>query len=203
MLFLFSFLPLALAIYYIATDEAKDYVLLAVSLLFYAIGSLKYFALFIFVIFFTVLLGRAIYIVTKLAVKKALLAFGIILNISLLGYYKYLDFVISTANNIFKTSMVAKNLLLPLGISFFSFKAISYLVDIYNRKAEFKNTFPIQDALYLSFFPQIQSGPLNRYADNMRVEKEKRNALFVDGINRFIIGFNKKIGIHETDYVNI
>ena len=98
---------------------------------------------------------------------------------------------ITTVNDLFHKNMAAKNLLLPLGISFFTFKAISYLVDVYKKTADL-DTNPIHDALYLSFFTQIQSGPLSRYNDTqntmLSIGGENRYQLICDGIFRFVIG---------------
>lgn len=193
MLFLFCFLPIALAIYYIANDEVKEYVLLALSLLFYSLGSLRYVMLFLIIIAITVALGRIISGSKNTVLRRLLLAAGILVNVSVLGYYKYTDFAILTVNRVFKTTIELRGLLLPLGISFFTFKAISYLADVYKGKAVIEKCSPIHDALYLSFFAQVQSGPLTRYSDSFRVSKEEQKDLFSDGVWRFLIGFNKKI----------
>lgn len=175
MIFLFCFLPVALFLYYIAPDKAKEYVLLALSLVFYALGSLEFVLLFVIATVITVILGRIIDRVSKKPVRIILLVAGILVNVSLLGYYKYFDTV-----------------LLPLGISFFTFKAISYLVDVFTKKAELSKN-PLHDALYLSFFAQIQSGPLSRYNEMKPDYTKERFGLFADGAMRFIIGFGKKV----------
>lgn len=99
-----------------------------------------------------------------------------------------MDFAIISFNGIFDKEISLRNLALPLGISFFTFKAVSYLADIYTGKAKLVES-PIHDALYLSFFSQIQSGPITRY-NNMEFVG---NSLFSDGVFRFLIGFNKKV----------
>lgn len=194
LIFLFVFLPLSLAIYYLANDAAKEYVLLFVSLLFYAIGSIQYIVLFVFSVLITVTIGRIIHAVRGDAVRKALLVFGIFLSLVPLIYYKYSDFVLITWGRIFASEVQPRNLLLPLGISFYTFKAISYLVDVYRDTAALAGN-PVHDALYLSFFAQIQSGPLTRY-NTMAVSGDKKQ-LFIDGAFRFLIGFNKKILIAD------
>lgn len=196
MLFLFFFLPLSLAIYYLVGDSKKEYVLLVISLLFYSMGSLRYLTLFLVAIFLTVTIGRSLAQVEKEAGRKILLLLGVALNLGLLGYYKYADMAISTYNGMFGKDAQLKNLLLPLGISFFTFKAISYLADIYKHRVVLQES-PAHDALYLSFFAQIQSGPLTRYQDMNReglsCTREARKNLFADGVFRFLIGFNKKV----------
>lgn len=188
MLFIFLFLPVSLALYYLVDHGKREYILLAVSLMFYAIGSLRYVLLFCVAILLTISIGRSMSSIADMWRKKLLFALGIFLNIGLLGYYKYMDFAIISFNGIFDKEISLRNLALPLGISFFTFKAVSYLADIYTGKAKLVES-PIHDALYLSFFSQIQSGPITRY-NNMEFVG---NSLFSDGVFRFLIGFNKKV----------
>lgn len=192
-IFLFCFLPLSLTIFYLANDRAKEYILVVFSLIFYALGSLEYLTLFIVAIVFDVIFGRQIAKTNSVTIKKLLFILGVVTNTGILVYYKYTDFILLTWGNITSTDVQLKGILLPLGISFFTFKAISYLADIYTGKA-ILNENPIHDVLYLSFFAQIQSGPLSRYNGMAGTEdKNERNELFANGVYRFIIGFNKKI----------
>lgn len=204
-LFLFLFLPLSLGIYYITNEKIKEFVLLFISLLFYALGSLRYLSLFIIEIFLTVLIGRLLSYSEKSVWKRILLLLGIGSNVCLLGYYKYFDLAVLASNRILGTSIEAGNILLPLGLSFFTFKAISYLTDIYTGKAVL-NENPVHDALYLSFFAHIQSGPLIRYNDMEPAANSNKYAgrmnLFSNGVYRFLIGFNKKMLIADV-LVNI
>lgn len=192
LIFLLVFLPVSLGIYYVANDRAKEYILLGISIVFYALGSIQYVVLFSLATFLIVLIGRAIN-TCQGNVKTILLITGIIINVGLLIYYKYTDFAITSWGNITSTEAEIKGLILPLGISFFTFKAISYLVDIFKGIAILDNR-PIHDALYLSFFSQIQSGPLTRYND-MQINKDYvfDQNLFANGTYRFLIGFSKKI----------
>ena len=100
----------------------------------------------------------------NMVLSKILLIVGIVYNVSILGYYKYFDFALSTYSSVTGAVVELKNLELPLGISFFTFKAISYLVDVYSKKIVLDES-PVHDALYLSFFGQVMSGPLSRYSD--------------------------------------
>ena len=193
MIFLLVFLPISLIIYYIANDKAKEYVLLALSLVFYALGSVEYIILFVGAVALTVLLGRCMAYCQKKKIKVFLLILGIILNAGLLIYYKYTDFALSIFAHITLKDIQFKNLLLPLGISFFTFKAISYLVDVYKNEAELEEN-PLHDALYLSFFAQIQSGPLSRYNE---MKAFKKNC-FSEGVYRFLTGFCKKVLIADV-----
>ncbi|MCM1063399.1 MAG: MBOAT family protein [Eubacterium sp.] len=195
MLFLFLFLPLSLGIYYVANDRAREYVLLAISLLFYSLGSPEYLLLFITASLVTVAIGRVLFKTERKGNRRILLALGVVINIGLLGYYKYSDLAVSTVNRIGGYSIGSPNLSLPLGISFFVFKAISYLADIYSGKIVVES--PVHDVLYLSFFAQVQSGPLSRYNDMRNVGvsggPDERIKLFTDGVIRFMIGYSKKI----------
>ena len=191
LLFLFVFLPLSLVIYYISNDRVKDYVLLGISILFYAIGSVEYLLLFSIAVAITVVIGRVMASCNTLFFKKTLLLLGIVLNVAMLLYFKYTNFAITTWGQITSTEVEIKETLLPLGISFFTFKAISYLVDVYKGQAELDDN-PFHDALYLSFFAQIQSGPITRYNSMTKIGIDK-SSLFYDGVTRFIIGFNKKV----------
>ena len=193
MLFLFLFLPAALAVYYLTPVRAREAVLLAVSLIFYAFGCLEYIFLFIAAIVITVVLGRLINRAKTKTAKRTFLILGILLNAGLLIYYKYTDFALTTWGTVTETEIRLKNLALPLGISFFTFKAISYLADVYKGTAKLEKN-PLRDALYLSFFPQVQSGPLSRYNDlNTRDPK-----LFAEGVFRFLTGFCKKVLIADV-----
>lgn len=193
MLFLFVFLPVSLAIFYITNDKAKEYVLVVISVVFYALGSIEYMYLFLTAILLTVLLGRGIHYYENVVTRKIFLITGILINLGILGYYKYTDFALITYGNLTSTEVQLKGLILPLGISFFTFKAISYLVDIYKGVAKLEIS-PIHDALYLSFFAQIQSGPLSRYNETKLLnDKAFQIDLFSDGVQRFVIGFSKKV----------
>lgn len=193
MLFLFVFLPISFLIFYLVRGKARDYVLLLISLIFYALGSIRYIVLFSVSIFLTILIGRGIAFLQNKTARKILLILGILLNSGILVFYKYLDFVLQTYGRITSGEVAPLGLALPLGISFFTFKAISYLADVYTGKAELSKN-PVEDALYLSFFAQIQSGPLSRYNEMRNSDHKKFDfELFSDGVYRFLIGFNKKV----------
>lgn len=189
-LFIFVFLPVALTIYYLVSESAKEYVLLLISLLFYSFCSINYLVLFIISISITVFLGRSIDHCERVLLRRIILIIGICYNIGILFTYKYYDFSISTLNSVFSANMELKNYLLPVGISFYTFKAVSYLVDVYKKTAVLVEN-PVHDALYLSIFSQIQSGPITRYNDLKRMENPAFSA-FSNGVFRFITGFGKK-----------
>lgn len=190
--FIFLFLPLSLAIYYVCGKKAKEYILLAISLAFYALFSLKYIALFIAEIILTVTIGRLINRNKNNPAGKALLITGIALNTALLAFFKYFN----SAVGIFASGEDIPSIALPLGISFFTFKAISYLTDVYKGNAALSSN-PVRDALYLSFFPQVQAGPITRYSGLTHFEKINGKVI-TDGMFRFLIGFCKKILISNV-----
>lgn len=193
MIFLFLFLPLSLAVYHLSGDSKKEYVLLAVSLMFYSLCSLEYIALFAAAVAGTVLVGRIMHRAGGKTAKRCLLVLGIALNAGLLIYYKYSDFALSIWGGITSAEVRLKGLALPLGISFFTFKAISYLADVYRGTAVLQKN-PVHDALYLSFFPQVQAGPLSRYNDLDGFHR----GLFAEGVFRFLAGFCKKVLIADV-----
>jgi len=190
--FIFLFLPLSLAIYYIAGQKAKEYALLAISLAFYSMFSLEYIALFIIEIILTVTIGRLINRNKTASSGKALLVTGIVLNVVLLAFYKYFNSIMG----LFASGDEIPSIALPLGISFFTFKAISYLTDVYKGNAGLSAN-PVHDALYLSFFPQVQAGPITRYSGLSRFDRINSKVI-IDGFFRFLIGFCKKVLISNV-----
>lgn len=201
MSFLFAFLPLSLCAC-LAGAKVQKYILLIFSLFFYACGSPKYFILFIGMVIVNIGLSYIIQACNKR--KKVFevgriisLIVGILLNVGVLFYYKYFDFAITNINSVFGMNFATKNLLLPLGISFFTFKAISLLVDVYKGKVVLKGN-PCYAALYLSFFGQVVSGPISRYGEFYeKYDDESLNnnkfERFSEGSYLFVKGFCKKV----------
>ena len=195
--FLFLFLPIVLAAYYFlntVNSRIGEAVLLIASLIFYAIGSPEYVALFFIALMITVFVAREIdKLRDNLLAGNVLLVAGISLNAGLLIYYKYAHLGLSTWGSPAEGTDLFKDIALPLGISFFTFRSISYLVDVYRQKAQLTGDL-LHDALYLSFFAQIQMGPLSRYNDMAtRTALRFDLDLFSHGVFRFLTGFNKKI----------
>lgn len=194
-LFVFGFLPLLLLIYFISKDKYRNYILIFASLIFYAYGEPK----FVFVMLLSIILNYCFalaidYFDKKKNIKVMLLLFDIILNISILFVYKYLDFSINIANNVFNLNIPLKNIVLPIGISFFTFQALSYVIDVYRKNAKVQKN-PFKVALYIALFPQLIAGPIVRYStiakqiDNRKVTLET----FGLGVKRFLLGFSKKV----------
>lgn len=189
--FIYYFLPILLLIYFIVPSKFKNFVLLLFSLIFYFLGEPKY----IVVLILSCVLN---YIFSKLIAKgkfrKLLLILAIIYNVGQLLIFKYTDFFITNINNIFNLDIALKYIVMPIGISFFTFQALGYVIDVYNEKHP-PATNLIEFMTYVCLFPQLIAGPIVRYAD-VRKEMQKRETSFdklSEGIRRFIIGLSKKV----------
>lgn len=196
--FIIIFLPLSLIIYWVCPSKLfKDFFLLILNLTFYSLGSIHFLPVFILSIIINIIIGRIMNKVNNSSIRILLLLVGIAFNLSLLAYYKYGNDFISILNKYIYNNSIGIYILQPLGISFFIFKSISYLVDIYKKKITL-DTNPIHDIVYLSFFTQIQSGPIARYSEMQPInDKSEKRSLFHQGIYRFIVGVNKKILIAD------
>jgi alginate O-acetyltransferase complex protein AlgI len=200
LVFIFAFLPIVLFFYYIAKNELKNIVLLVASLIFYAWGEPEYILLMLFSI--VINYGYGIWIEeshTHTKRKLAILWFAIVINITLLGYFKYSIFFVELYNSLFNTHFILDPVPLPIGISFYTFHAISYLLDVYRQKEKAqRNLFDL--SLYITFFPQLVAGPIIRY--NTVSSQLHRRAFssnqFSLGIKRFIFGLSKKVLLANT-----
>lgn len=195
LIFLFVFLPLTLLIYFISDDKYKNYILLFFSLVFYSWGEPKYIFLMLASLLFNYIFALIIDKYNKnKTISKTVLVISIIFNLSLIFVFKYFDFFVSNINNIFGIKIPLKNIALPIGISFYTFQIMSYVVDVYKKDVKVqKNIFLL--GTYLTFFPQLIAGPIVRYST---VEEELRTrhhsiSLFADGFRRFIVGLGKKV----------
>lgn len=209
--FLFIFLPCVLVIYYALlrkTKKLKNIFLLAASLFFYAWGESKHVVLMICVILLNWFFGI---LVDKLRDDKkaamTVLTLMAITNVGILGWYKYSVFTVLQINRFFHTEIPVPAVTLPIGISFFIFQAMSYVVDVYRRDGKVQKN-PLQVGLYVSFFPQLIAGPIVRY-ETIAEQIENRVENFEDfsaGVTRFCIGLGKKVIIANNmaviaDYV--
>ena len=195
-LFLFLFLPITLFFYFISNDKFKNIILLCSSLFFYAWGEPKYIVLMLISIIVNYYLGIMIEKANNYA--KLFVFLSVLFNIGILYYFKYFDFSLSLINRVFKTSLNYKNIALPIGISFFTFQIMSYVIDVYNKKTKAQRNI-LNLALYISMFPQLIAGPIVRYVD---IEKQLNSRTTninraYEGAKRFIIGFSKKILIAD------
>ena len=200
--FLFLFLPLVLGINFIIKDNYRNIFLLIVSLLFYAWGGPKYALIMIISIAINYVFGLLIDI-TKTDkyyyLNKLMVLIGILLNCGILFYYKYFNFFIENMNYIFNTGFKIEKILLPIGISFFTFQGMSYIIDLYWGKVKVQKNI-INLALYITLFPQLIAGPIVRYIDvNEEIENRTCDSYkFAQGIRRFILGLGKKVIISNT-----
>ena len=194
--FLFYFLPIVLIIYYLVPNKYKNAVLLISSFVFYFYGEPKNIYIMILSIIFTYFFGVLIdkYKGTKYA--KIFLISAISISIGLLIYFKYADFIIKNINLWLSNKLDLIHVILPIGISFYTFQIISYIVDVYRGEAKVqKNIFKL--ATYVSLFPQLIAGPIVRYTtiENQLNNREYNMKNFAIGVRRFIIGLGKKVMI--------
>ncbi|MBR2418749.1 MAG: MBOAT family protein, partial [Clostridia bacterium] len=192
--FLYFFLPAVLLCYFAVPKKAKDFILLVFSLLFYWWGEPKYALLMVFTISFCYFAGRLIENRRKKSREcKALLIFSVAVPLGFLAVFKYADFFISSLNSLGADIPLLK-LALPIGISFYTFQAISYIIDVYRGDIPAEKSL-ITLSAYITLFPQLIAGPIVRYkdvADDMKNRKiNLKNAS--DGIRRFVYGIGKKV----------
>ena len=200
LIFLFIFLPTTILIYYISPRKLKNITLLVFSLFFYGYGEPKYLVVMLFSIVVNYLSGILIHIFrgSKAKLKLVLIA-TVILNLGIIGYYKYADFVISNLNAGLGISIPIMNIVMPIGISFFTFQGMSYVIDVYRGQGAVQKN-PLNVALYISLFPQLIAGPIVRYetvAEQINHRKETLDD-FTYGIERFILGLSKKVLIANS-----
>ena len=195
--FLFLFLPLVLGGYYILPKIYRNLFLLISSIVFYGWDKPQLVLLLTLVIFIN-FLGGIIIANVKNNHKKWLLTF-VVLNIACLAYFKYTNFLVDSFNIITQSSWKIDNIVLPLGISFYIFQTMSYLIDVYRKECPAQENF-IDFMLYISFFPQLIAGPIIKYHEIAeQIENRKETfSLFYYGIRRFVIGLAKKVLIANT-----
>ena len=194
--FLFIFLPLVLFVYYILLrkTEYRNYWLLIVSLCFYAWGEPVYVFLMLTSIIGNYLLGLWMAKTQGQTQRQLILLVSVILNLGILFYFKYYDFVVKNLNTFLGFHLSQRYLPLPIGISFFTFQAMSYVIDLYRKTTPVQKN-PCYLALYISFFPQLIAGPIVRYNTIEKQICSRTVSLdsFEAGICRFLQGLFKKI----------
>ena len=211
-IFVFIFLPLVIFLYYLSGRKIRNYILLLASFIFYACSGISYLKILLVSILINYIFGMLIDSLdtkeTNLKdserekkynkLKKLTLILGVGLNLSLLFYYKYYDFFIENFNIVFNSNIQFKNIALPVGISFFTFQGMSYIIDIYRKDAKVnKNLFSV--ALYISLFPQLVAGPIVKYNSIYNEIRKRKETVdeFSYGIERFVIGLAKKVIIAD------
>ena len=192
--FLFYFLPAALLIYFAAPRQLKNAVLLLASLFFYAWGEPKYMLLMLVSIVQGYGFGLLIEKHRGQKASKVFLTLSILVSLGLLGYFKYADFFLSSVNAVTGLSLPLLKLSLPIGISFYTFQVLSYVIDVYRGKTAAQRNF-IDLAAYVSLFPQLIAGPIVRYSDVAAELKSRTHSVSAaaEGVRRFTVGFAKKI----------
>lgn len=190
-IFLFVFLPITLLFYYISKEQYRNHILLIASLFFYAYGEPRLVFLMIISIIFNYFLACAM---ERYDVKKLLLFIGLFYNLGILFLFKYLGFTVSVLGYLFHTDLPAPGLTLPIGISFYTFQSMSYIIDVYNKKTKAQHNL-LDLGLYIALFPQLIAGPIVRYnsvAEQIRYRVLSLE-LFGSGSKRFMLGFCKKV----------
>ncbi|MBQ8434665.1 MAG: MBOAT family protein, partial [Oscillospiraceae bacterium] len=192
--FLYIFLPCMLAVYFAVPKKLKNSILLLSGLLFYAWGEPKYVFLMIFVIVFNYFCGLVIGKYRTKPAAKISLIIGIAVNFSILAYFKYANFFAENFNAVFGTEIPLLNVVLPVGISFYTFQIAGYIIDVYKGKAEAQKNI-ISLGAYTVMFPQLVAGPIVRYTDvnNALVSRTHTIEKAASGLRRFIIGLSKKV----------
>ena len=190
--FLYYFLPALIIIYFITPKKYKNIILLIASLLFYFYGEPKY--VFLMIAEIVIAYTGAILIDKYKNQSKNILIITLFIHVFLLIIFKYTDFIIQTINDISNANIKLLNIALPIGISFYTFQIISYIIDVYNGKVKVQKSI-IKLATYVSLFPQLVAGPIVRY---QTVEKELDDRVhsfnnFAYGIRRFSMGLAKKV----------
>ena len=194
-IFLCVYLPLVLLGYYICPKKGRNLFLLIVSLVFYAWGEPKYVFLMIFSILVNYIFGR---LMDKNRGRqkrmKLLLVLSVVIDIGLLSVFKYTDFIITNVNAIFGANFDLLNIALPIGISFYTFQAMSYTIDVYRDDVRVQKNL-IDFGMYITMFPQLIAGPIVRYADvqDQLAERSVTTADFSEGVMRFVVGLGKKV----------
>ncbi len=194
-IFLCVYLPLVLLGYYICPKKGRNLFLLIVSLVFYAWGEPKY----VFLMMFSIVIN---YVFGLLMDKhrsdpkrlKLMLVLSVIIDLGLLSVFKYTDFIIRNVNAVFSTGFDLLNIALPIGISFYTFQAMSYTIDVYRNDVRVQRNL-IDFGMYITMFPQLIAGPIVRYSDVQDQLAERRVTTddFSAGIMRFVVGLGKKV----------
>lgn len=186
--FLFYFLPIVIILYFLLPKKYRNLLLFISSLFFYFVGEKQYCLILLFSCVFN-------YQYAKRIKDKKTLWFGVIVNLSLLIYFKYTNFIVDDVLGL----NLGLRIVLPIGISFFTFQAISYLIDVYRGDVEASKSF-INFGTYLTFFPQLIAGPIVRYetVNKELIERHENEDDCTKGIVRFCVGLFKKVVIADT-----
>ncbi len=206
--FLMLFLPLTLALYYVLgvwltkSTGVKNFILLLASLVFYAWGEPVYIVLMLISILFNFIAGKDIAAAKrrgKARRAKSTFVMALVFNLAVLGFFKYFDFLVENFNLLFHTKLQIPALALPVGISFYTFQIMSYIVDLYRGKAGVQRRI-VPFALYITLFPQLIAGPIVKYTDIADQLKNRQESVgkYMNGMTRFTVGLAKKLLLANT-----
>ena len=189
--FLYYFLPIFLIAYYVTPKKYKNITILIFSLIFYFLGEPRYIIVLLLSCIINYILSKKI---EKSNHSKKYLILALIYNIGQLLIFKYTDFFISNINNILNTNIPYTYITMPIGISFFTFQALGYIIDVYNKKHKSASNI-LEFMTYISLFPQLIAGPIVRYSDVSEELKNRKENFdkFGNGVRRFTIGLAKKV----------
>lgn len=196
-IFLFGFLPIVLILYYACPRRLKNTVLLIMSLIFYAWGEPRFVFLMLFTIIVDYIAGRLIAQFSDGGTRHAartVLILAMVINLGLLCYFKYANFIIENLNVLLKGRIEPLNIALPIGISFYTFQTMSYVIDVYRKEIPVEKNI-LNFAAYVTLFPQLIAGPIVQYktiADELSLRRETTE-LFAEGVWRFSVGLGKKV----------
>lgn len=202
-IFLYLFLPLLLVLYFLLPSRVRNLLLLLASLEFYLWGENTYIWVLVLSIALNYLLGLRMSRAQEDRGRRLLLFAAVAVNLVLLGFFKYADFTVENINRLREhlhlSALRQPRIHLPLGISFFTFHALSYVIDIYRREVQALRN-PIDFALYISFFPQSIAGPIIRYTDvaGQLARRTISSACFTSGLQQFVFGLSKKMLLANT-----
>ena len=200
MTFLFGFLPIVLLIYYAAPKQVKNLVIMISGLLFYAWGEPVYVLVMLLTIAIDYSAGLLMERLGDRRKKRlAVMIVAVVLNLLFLGIFKYSSFVVQNINALLHTSIPDPQLPLPIGISFYTFQAMSYVIDLYRREIRVQKSF-VNFAGYVTLFPQLIAGPIVRYSD-IEAQIDSREisiGKIGDGVSVFIRGLAKKVILANT-----
>lgn len=192
--FLFYFLPIVILAYYVMPRSFRNGVLLLASLVFYAWGEPKYVLFMLFSITQGYVAGRLIERYRESKIAKAAMILSAVFSLGMLGYFKYADFFIDNINRMTGLSVPMLRVALPVGISFYTFQIMSYVIDVYRADAKAQRNY-INLATYISMFPQLIAGPIVRYTDleSQLTKREYKLDKIAQGVRRFVLGLGKKV----------
>lgn len=197
--FLYYFLPLVIGLYFVCPKKLKNGVLLFSSLIFYGWGEPKYIIFMVLSIVVNYILGLLIERHSGSAWGKRCLIVSVVFSLGMLGYFKYVDFFIENVNSLIGLSVPLLKVVLPIGISFYTFQILSYTIDVYRKSTKAQKNL-LSLATYVAFFPQLIAGPIVRYTDIAQALDSREHSLMKIriGIRRFLFGISKKVLIANS-----